>query len=138
VIFFSTENRTYFYDAIHIRIVIYMPGKKSNSHQGERRVRIPNRREGEVLALVIEIYGGDRMLLKCEDGVLRLGTIRGKIRKRMWCRLGDLVLCIPLDWETKKEGKREKAMIIWRYTRTQTNQLASRGYLNEHLDINNI
>ena len=78
------------------------------------------------------------MLIKCEDGVTRLGVIRGKIRKRMWCRLGDVVLCIPWDFETKKEGKREKAMIIWRYTGNQVNWLRTRNYLNDKLDLDNI
>lgn len=116
-----------------------MPGRKSNHNtQQSRKVRLPNREEGEIFAIVVEIYGGDRMLIKCEDGVARIGIIRGKIRKRMWCRLGDLILCIPWDFETKKEDKREKALIVWRYTGTQANWLQTRGFLNENLDINNI
>ncbi|MHA1820998.1 MAG: translation initiation factor eIF-1A [Promethearchaeota archaeon] len=116
-----------------------MAGKNRNHNETlTRRVRLPNRRDGEMFAIVVEIYGGDRMLIKCEDGVLRLGIIRGKIRKRMWCRLGDLVLCIPWDFETKREGKREKAEIVWRYTGNQVNWLQNKGYLNENLDVNNI
>ncbi|MBD3353657.1 MAG: translation initiation factor 1A [Candidatus Lokiarchaeota archaeon] len=117
-----------------------MPSRKSNKNSPHttRRVRLPDRQDDEMFALVIEIYGGDRMLLKCEDGVTRIGIIRGKIRKRMWCRLGDIVLCIPWDWETKVKGKKEKALIVWRYTRTQVYWLENNGYLNEHLDLNNI
>ena len=117
-----------------------MPGRKSNynNSQTTRRVRLPNRNEDEMFAIVIEIYGGDRMLVKCEDGVTRIGIIRGKIRKRMWCRLGDIILVIPWEWETKVEGKKEKALIVWRYTRTQTTWLENRNYLNDELDINNI
>ncbi len=91
-----------------------------------------------MFALVIEIYGGDRMLIKCADGVSRIGVIRGKIRKRMWTRLGDLIICIPWDFETKKEGKKEKAYIIWRYTGTQVTWLKNKGYLNDQLDLDNI
>ncbi|MHA1728393.1 MAG: translation initiation factor eIF-1A [Promethearchaeota archaeon] len=103
-----------------------------------RRVRYPNKQDGEILAIVIEIFGGNRMLLKCEDGKTRIGTIRGKIRKRMWLRLGDFCLCIPLDWETVVEGKREKAYIVFRYTRTQASYLRTRGLINENLSINDL
>lgn len=106
--------------------------------QSTRRVRLPDKSQDEMFAMVVEIYGGDRMLLKCEDGVTRIGTIRGKIRKRMWCRLGDIVLIVPWDWETKVEGKYEKALIVWRYTRTQITWLENNHYLNENLDINNL
>ena len=116
-----------------------MPGRKSNQNAYEsRKIRLPDRADDEMFAIVIEIYGGDRMLIRCEDGVNRIGTIRGKIRKRMWCRLGDLVICIPWDWETKVEGKKQKALIVWRYTQTQVSWLRSRGHLNDELDINNI
>ncbi|MHA1342025.1 MAG: translation initiation factor eIF-1A [Promethearchaeota archaeon] len=116
------------------------PGKKSNleDNVATRRVRLPDKEAGEMFAIVIEIYGGDRMLIKCEDGKNRIGTIRGKIRKRMWCRIGDLILCVPYDWETKVEGRLEKALIVWRYTSAQVNWLRNKGYLNENLDINNI
>jgi initiation factor 1A len=56
----------------------------------------------------------------------------------MWCRLGDIVLIVPWDWETKVEGKYEKALIVWRYTRTQITWLENNHYLNENLDINNL
>ena len=116
-----------------------MPGRKSNKNKYvTRKVRLPNRQDEEIFAIVIEIYGGDRMLIKCEDGVTRIGTIRGKIRKRMWTRLGDIVLCIPWSFETKVEGKREKAYIVWRYTQNQVNWLQNRGYLKDSLDIDNI
>jgi len=91
-----------------------------------------------MFGLVIEIYGGDRMLVKCEDGVTRIGVIRGKIRKRMWCRLGDLVAAIPWEFETKTEDKKEKCLITWRYTGTQVTWLQNHNFLNENLDINNV
>lgn len=78
------------------------------------------------------------MLIKCADGETRIGTIRGKIRKRMWCRLGDIVICVPWDWETQVEGRHGKAYIVWRYTRNQVHWLENRNYLNDNLDINNI
>ena len=116
-----------------------MPGKKSNKGSSDqRKIRFPDRRNDEIFAIVIENFGGDRMLVKCEDGVIRVGIIRGKIRKRMWVRLGDLILVTPWEFETKKKDKREKCMIIWRYTRTQANWLENRGKLNDNLDPDNV
>jgi len=116
-----------------------MPGKKSNkTSSDQRKIRFPYRENGEIFAIVIENFGGDRMLVKCEDGVIRVGIIRGKIRKRMWVRLGDLIVVSPWEFETKKKDKREKCMIIWRYTRTQANWLSNRGKLNDNLDPDNV
>jgi translation initiation factor 1A len=116
-----------------------MPGKKSNQASSDtRKIRYANREDDEMYGIVIENFGGDRMMVKCEDGVIRVGIIRGKIRKRMWVRLGDLVLVTPWEFETKKDEKREKCMIIWRYTGTQANWLKTRGKLNDNLDPDNV
>lgn len=82
-----------------------------------------------MLGRVIEILGNDHMRVKCEDGVVRLGRIRGKIKKRVWIRIGEVVLVIPWDWETPKKGKAPRADIIWRYRRTQEKQLRRRNLL---------
>ena len=102
-----------------------MMPKNRNRNQAEatKRPRIPNYRNDEILGVVTEIYGGEHMQVKAEDGISYMGLIRGKIKKRMWCRVGDLVLIMPWYFETIREGKKRKAHIIWRYTRTQVNWL---------------
>ena len=107
-----------------------MPRNRNTQQTQGTRPRIPNYRNDELLGVCTEIYGGAHMSIKCENGKTYMGLIRGKIQKRMWIRLGDLVLIQPWVGMSKpKEGKKPKAHIIWRYTRTQANWLQNHRYI---------
>ena len=99
---------------------------------------MPTRRLGEMFARVVDIYGNERMQVFCEDGKHRIGRIRGKIKKRVWIRKGDLVVINPWEFETPVEGKMEKCEISWRYLRHEVSWLERNRRLPEILDINNI
>ncbi len=102
------------------------------------RVKFPNRRMGEMFARVVGIFGNDRMEVFCEDGKHRIGRIRGKIKKRVWIRLTDLVVVNPWDWETPVDNKMGKCEISWRYLRHEVSWLERRNRIPEILDINKI
>ena len=102
------------------------------------RVKMPYRRNGEMFARVVEIYGQERMGVFCEDGKHRVGRIRGKIKKRVWVRKGDLVIVNPWEFETAVEGKSEKCEISWRYLSHEVAYLERNNRIPEILDINNI
>ena len=102
------------------------------------RVKWPNTRIGEMFARVVDIYGSERMQVFCQDGEHRIGRIRGKIKKRVWIRKGDLIVISPWDWETKVEGKLGKCEITWRYTNAEISWLERNRRIPEILDINNI
>jgi len=87
-----------------------------------RRIRVP--KEGEILAIVEMMLGSDKLRVQCNDEKERIARIPGKLRKRVWIRLGDLVLIQP--WKVMSD---ERADIVWRYTRTQANWLKNKGYL---------
>ena len=53
------------------------------------RIRVP--KEGEVLGIVELMLGGDKMRVRCDDGKVRICRIPGKLRKRVWIRVGDLI-----------------------------------------------
>ncbi len=115
--------------------------RRRNQAEGvSRRPRIPNYRNDEVLGVVTEIYGGEHMAVKGEDGKLYMGLIRGKIKKRMWCRVADVVIIQPWLFETPRADKKPKCHIIWRYTRTQTTWLQTHKYLKDSFmdDLHNI
>jgi translation initiation factor 1A len=57
------------------------------------RVRLP--KEDEVLGQVIQNLGGGLLLTRCTDGHTRQIRIPGKLRRRMWTRVGDVILLIP-------------------------------------------
>lgn len=88
---------------------------------------MPDKSAGELLGIVTQILGNDRMRVRCEDGEERLGRIRGKIKKRMWTRLGDLVLVSP--WEFQPE----RCDIIYRYQQREAAWLEQKGYFSEYL-----
>jgi len=88
------------------------------------RLRLP--RQGELLARVTEMSGASRMRADCEDGKSRMIRIPGKLRKRVWTRVGDLILIQP--WEIEKD---EKADLVWRYTETEVEHLKKKGVVKD-------
>ena len=43
-------------------------------------------------AVIREFNGGSRFTALCEDGNNRMVRIPGKLKRRMWCRVNDLIL----------------------------------------------
>ena len=115
-----------------------MGRRKHNEPQEITRVKYPNRRNGEMYGRVVDIYGQERLQVFCEDGKHRMGRIRGKIKKRVWIRKGDLVVVNPWDFETEIEGKMGKCEVSWRYRKNEINWLKRHRKLPRNMDINNI
>jgi translation initiation factor 1A len=78
----------------------------------------------DVLGVAVKLLGFDRVLVKCQDGHERLCRIRGKMKRRVWIRQGDVVLVSPWDFQSDKRGD-----IFWRYKRSQAEWLRKKGYL---------
>ena len=78
----------------------------------------------DVLGIAVRLMGFDRVLVRCQDGRERLCRIRGKMKRRVWIREGDVVLVSPWDFQFDKRGD-----IVWRYRRNQVELLRSKGYL---------
>ena len=107
-----------------------MPNQhKGRYHPGEgeviTRVRTPNKKDREVLGTVISMLGASRVVVRCFDGVTRMCRIRGKMKKRVWVREGDVVIVVP--WEIQDE----KGDVTWRYTGPQVSWLERKGYLKD-------
>jgi len=79
----------------------------------------------DVLGVAIKLLGFDRVLVKCQDGNERLCRIRGKMKRRVWIREGDVVLVSPWDFQSDKRGD-----VFWRYTKAQAEILRKNGYLS--------
>jgi len=69
----------------------------------------------DVLGVAVRMMGYDRILVKCQDGKERLCRVRGKLKRRVWIRVGDIVLVSPWDFQSDKRGD-----IFWRYRKNQT------------------
>ncbi len=79
--------------------------------------------QGEILGRAIKMSGGDQVIVKCADGESRNCRIRGKLKRRMWIRVGDIVLVAPWDFDNRK------ADILWRYIKAHAEWLEQNGYL---------
>lgn len=101
-----------------------MGKKKILSEAGLHTLKLPS--ENDLLGSVIKFLGFDRLMVRCSDGKERLCRIRGKMKRRVWIRDGDIVMVSPWDTQTDTRGD-----IIWRYTRGQAKQLRRRGILKD-------
>ena len=89
------------------------------------RVRLP--KQGEVLGIVTQILGADRLQVRCTDGHTRVVVIPGKFRKRLWTRQNDIVSVMPwYDFETQVNTR---AYLCYRYNRNQADWLEKKGYI---------
>ncbi|CAE7809289.1 tif11 [Symbiodinium sp. CCMP2592] len=72
------------------------------------------------------MLGNGRCDVQCVDGVKRLCHIRGKMRKKVWCNQGDIVLVSLRDFQD------EKGDIITKYTAEEARSLKNYGELPEN------
>jgi translation initiation factor 1A len=86
------------------------------------RIQLPV--ANDVLGIATRMLGFDRMMVKCQDGHERLCRVRGKLKRRVWVRVGDVVLVSPWDFQSDVRGD-----ICARYRRNETAWLRSKGYL---------
>jgi translation initiation factor 1A len=98
-------------------------GKKKVLSEGDlSEMVLPS--ASDVLGVATKLLGFDRVMVKCQDGRERLCRIRGKMKRRVWIRVGDVVLVSPWDFESDKRGD-----LVWRHTRAQAEDLRRRGFI---------
>ena len=64
----------------------------------------------DILGVAVKFLGFDRIMVKCQDGHERLCRIRGKMKRRAWIRLGDIVLVSPWDMQSDIRGDPKKTL----------------------------
>jgi translation initiation factor 1A len=94
-------------------------GKGKIKYEEYTRMMLP--KGTDKVGTVEQMLGNDRLLLRFPDGKQMIGRIRGKMRKRVWIRQGDIVLVSPWDFEP------DKGDIFYRYTRDQVRELKKLG-----------
>ena len=72
--------------------------------------------------------GFDRIMVKCMDGHTRMCRIRGKMKRRVWVRVNDVVIVSPWDFQTDQRGD-----ITYRYKPNQVDWLRNSGRLDRNL-----
>ena len=86
------------------------------------RVRSP--RNGEVIGVISQRYGGNRMEVLGTDGKKRNCRVPGRYKRELWLRPRDIVLIMP--WPDDNE----KGDIIFKYNPSAVGQLRKKGILN--------
>ena len=98
-------------------------GKRKITHEGNyNNLVLPT--ANDVLGVAIKMLGADRIMVRCQDGKERLCRIRGKLKRRVWIRDGDVVLVSPWDFQSDTRGD-----IFFRYRQNQVSWLRDHNYL---------
>lgn len=93
-----------------------------NAIEGAGRVRMP--KKGELIGVVLQRFGGNRMEVHATDDKKRNCRVPGRYKKFLWLRPKDIVLITPWpDDDTKGD-------IIFKYTSGAVHQLRKKGMLN--------
>jgi translation initiation factor 1A len=83
--------------------------------------------EGEIYGLVIKMLGNNMFHCHCMDGIIRLGHIRGKFKRRVWINPGDTVLISLREFED------DKADVIHKYSPEEAELLKFQGEFDPSL-----
>ena len=95
-------------------------GDSENQNQ-IARARLPRGRE--VIGIIEQRLGGNKMLVNCSDGKTRNCRVPGRLKRELWLRPGDVVIIEP--WELD----REKGDVIYKYRPNQIEWLKRNGHL---------
>lgn len=91
-------------------------GKRKVLSEGELN-QVVTPEPGQLIGVVSQMLGYDRLLVKCSDGIERICRIRGKMKRRVWIKVNDTVLVAPWDFQQSRGD------ILWRYTAAQAQAL---------------
>lgn len=94
-------------------------------NQGEQiivtRARLPRGRE--VIGIIEQRLGGNKMLVNCTDGKTRNCRVPGRLKRELWLRPSDVV--IIEKWELDNT----KGDVLYKYRPNQIDWLKKNGYL---------
>ena len=88
-------------------------------------MRLPNRAEDEMFAVVTVMTGATYIKALCEDGVERAIRIPGKLRNRVFIKENDVIII------KKREYEENKGEVVWRFLPFQVQKLKAQGHLTK-------
>ena len=97
-------------------------GEGQEGQEGFVRARMP--REGQVIGVIVQRLGGNRMEVRCTDGKTRNCRVPGRFKRSMWLRPNDIVMVEPWPDDDAKGD------VVYKYGSSQINQLRKKGMLN--------
>ncbi len=99
-------------------------GKVSSGGETSEEPPLPDG-QTTLLGVVQQLLGYDRVRVLCSDGKVRLCRIPGKMKKRVWIKVGDVVLVALWDFNP------ERGDIVYRYSPSEVQELERVGALGE-------
>lgn len=101
----------------------------SDSEDSEQQItRAPLPKNREVIGIIEQRHGGNKMKVNCLDGKERVGRVPGRLKRELWLRPNDVVIIEP--WELDDN----KGDILLKYKPNQINWLKKNGYLKTETD----
>lgn len=85
------------------------------------RVVLP--RGKEIIGVIDQRLGGNKMMVNCTDGKSRNSRVPGRLKRKLWLRPGDVVIIEP--WELDET----KADVLFKYKPNQVEWLKKNGHL---------
>jgi len=85
------------------------------------RVKLPKGKE--VLGIIEQRHGGNKMKVNCLDGKERNCRVPGRLKRKLWLRPNDVVIIEP--WELDDS----KGDVLFKYRPNQIDWLKKKGYL---------
>lgn len=98
--------------------------KRSSVSENDNRV-LEFKEDSQVYGKVLKLLGDSRCLIACDDGKERQCTVRGKLKKRVWINLNDIVLVSLRDFQ------QDKGDIIHKYNDSESKKLEKMGELGK-------
>jgi len=99
--------------------------KKQEEQRGPEQavVRAKLPRGKEVIGIIEQRLGGNKMMVNCLDGKTRNCRVPGRLKRALWLRPEDVVIIEP--WELDDT----KGDVIFKYRKNQIAWLRKNGYL---------
>lgn len=97
------------------------PGASEEPEEVVTRVKLPRGRE--VLGIIEQRLGGNKMMVSCLDGKKRNCRVPGRLKRALWLRPNDVVIIEP--WELDSE----RGDVIFKYKPSHIEWLKRNGYL---------
>lgn len=100
--------------------------QEENTEQKITRAKLP--RGKEVIGIIEERLGGNKMRVNCLDGKTRNCRVPGRLKRGLWLRPRDVVIIEP--WELDNE----KGDVLFKYPSNQIEWLKRNGYLETEVE----
>lgn len=104
--------------------------RRRGKNESEEKRELIFKEDGQEYAQVLKMLGNGRLEAQCIDGTKRLCHIRGKMRKKVWVNMGDIILVGLRDYQD------EKADVILKYMADEARSLKAYGELPDNIRVN--